>query len=439
MVMIENYAYPNGLKLLSSWQSGDPKSRETMKEIFDAAIQGEFDQNFSVLAPNDEIHSTASVHMLALSVLHDLYGVQSKEYYCTDPYRYVRANLTVGRLLGVKKLYMTWALYAFTCEAVGQKMMYPDKFPPGSDPDEPLINKENCFLLNTPDFDSGIPKIVDDILRVTEELTGMDPLLQISAPYSLAADIYGQEPLLADVVNDPEHVNKLLDHLADRVLIPWIEHHLTVFPNGWVELSDASGSPFFIGPENCKTMSIRSIQRMDNGDLWNDKVFDCNYRGDHVANVPKKTRGSRRKSSGSGNISKVDLEELTEIKFSVCRKFMMRLEADKVDVSFYKNQSLMRNIPLTTGIGSAEVDRNSIEDLELAKTLLSSAAASYVAAIREVCEGIELPKNNFVNEPWPSHLYFEDVNGETQFELVELILKEVYRQPKFKKKLSWHS
>ena len=430
--MIENYTYPNGLKLLSSWQSGDPKGRETMKEIFDAAIQGDFDENFSLLAPNDEIHSTASVHMLALSILHDLYGVQSKEYYCTDPYRYVRANLTVGRLLGVKKLYMTWALYAFTCEAVGQKMMYPD-------PDEPLINKENCFLLDTPDFTSGIPKIVDDILRVTEELTGMEPLLQISAPYSLAADIYGQEPLLADVVNDPEHVNKLLDHLADRILIPWIEHHLAVFPNGWVELSDASGSPFFIGPENCKTMSIRSIQRMDNGDLWNDRVFDCNYRGDHVANVAKKARGSRRKSSGSTSISKVDLEELTEIKFSVCRKFMMRLEADKVDVSFYKNQSLMRNIPLTTGIGSAEVDRNSIEDLELAKTLLSSAAAAYVAAIREVCEGIELPKNNFVNEPWPSHLYFEDVNGETQFELVELILKEVYRQPKFKKKLSWHS
>ena len=143
--------------------------------------------------------------------------------------------MTVGRLLGVKKLYMTWALYAFSCEAVGQKMMYPDKFPPGSDPDEPLINKENCFLLSTPDFDSGVPKIVDDILRVTEELTGMDPLLQISAPYSLAADIYGQEPLLADVVNDPEHVNKLLDHLADEILIPWIEHHLTVFPNGWVE------------------------------------------------------------------------------------------------------------------------------------------------------------------------------------------------------------
>ena len=62
MVMIENYTYPNGLKLLSSWQSGDPKGRETMKEIFDAAIQGEFDENFSILAPNDEIHSTCLLY-----------------------------------------------------------------------------------------------------------------------------------------------------------------------------------------------------------------------------------------------------------------------------------------------------------------------------------------------------------------------------------------
>ena len=59
-------------------------------------------------------------------------------------------------------------------------------------------------------------------MRVTEELTGMEPLLQISAPYSLAADIYGQEPLLADVVNDPDHVNALLDHLADKVIAPWV-------------------------------------------------------------------------------------------------------------------------------------------------------------------------------------------------------------------------
>ena len=98
---------------------------------------------------------------------------------------------------------MTWALYAWTCEPLGQKMMYPDKFPPGADPDAILITKENWRDLETPDFSTGVPAAIDGILRVTQELTGVAPLLQISAPYSLAADIYGQEPLLGDVVNDP--------------------------------------------------------------------------------------------------------------------------------------------------------------------------------------------------------------------------------------------
>ncbi|MDG2405454.1 MAG: hypothetical protein P8M25_11010 [Paracoccaceae bacterium] len=40
---------------------------------------------------------------------------------------------------------------------------------------------------------------------------------------------------------------------------------------------------------------------------------------------------------------------------------MMRLEADKVDVTFYQDQSIQRNIPLTIGIGSCEIDRNSID------------------------------------------------------------------------------
>ena len=431
MIRIEDYAYPTGLHLLSRWQSGNLDAKRDMINIFDAAIAGDFDDNFSVLAPANEIHATASVHMLALAVLHDLYGIEAAEYYKTDPYRYVRSNLAVSRLLGMKKLYLTWALYAFSCEILGQTMMYPDKFPPGSDPDVPLINKDDWFDLKTPDFSTGIPKIIDDILRVTEEVTGMDPLLQISAPYSLAADIYGQEPLLSDVVNNTERVNGLLDHLASTVLGPWIDHHMTTFPNGWVELSDASGSPFFIGPENCKSMSIRAIQQMKVGRAWGSRVFDCNYRGDYVSQVKKKVRGSRRKAPGGPRPSGVDLLELTNLKVSVCHGFMMRLEADKVDVTFYQDQSIQRNIPLTTGIGSCEIDRNSIDDLDQAKIDLAEAAKSYVRCIKTVCESISLPNNNFVNEPWPSHVYFEDINGETQFELVELILNEIYKDPSF--------
>ena len=136
------------------------------------------------------------------------------------------------------------------------------------------------------------------------------------------------------------------------------------------------------------------------------------------------------------NATKVDLIELTDLKYSVCQKFMMRLEADKIDVSFYRDQSLQRNIPLTTGIGSGEIDRNSIDDFEVAKNELRSAAKEYVSAIKDVCEKIDLPPNNFVNQPWPSHLYFEDVNGETDFELIEIILEQVYSCPKIERTCS---
>ncbi len=86
---------------------------------------------------------------------------------------------------------------------------------------------------------------------------------------------------------------------------------------------------------------------------------------------------------------------------------------------------MQRNLPLTAGIGSPQIDRNSIGDLETAKLEITEYARYCVESIKRVCETIELPEDNFVMDPWPSHVYFEDINSESQFELVELILNEV--------------
>ncbi|MCZ6797276.1 MAG: hypothetical protein O7D36_04935 [Gammaproteobacteria bacterium] len=418
---------------MSRWQSGDAEAEQDMRAIFDAAIAGDFDANFAVPAPTNAVHVSASVHMLALSILHELYGIESAEYYKTNPERYVRANLIASRLLGIDKLYMTWALYAFSCEAIGQVMMYPDKFPPGSDPDKVLITRDTWQSLTTPDFNTGIPKIINDVLRVTERLTGMEPLLQISAPYSLAADIYGQEPLLENVVHEPDFVNDLLDHLADQVLGPWVDHFISEFPNGWIELSDASGSPFFIGPDNCKNMAIRSIKHMIDGQPWADRVFDANYRGDYVTQARKKNRGAtRRRSSGAATTGGIDLSHLTDLKHSVCRDFIIRLEADKVPLSFYQEQAIKRGVPLTTGIGASQIDRNSIPDLDIAKQEIHETADQFVSAIKQVCETIDLPEDNNILKPWPSHVYFEDISKQSQFDRIEIIIQTVRDNGQFK-------
>ena len=53
MIKIEDYAFPAGLHLLTRWQTGEDVAKQEMKDVFDAAIAGEFDENFAVLAsPN---------------------------------------------------------------------------------------------------------------------------------------------------------------------------------------------------------------------------------------------------------------------------------------------------------------------------------------------------------------------------------------------------
>ncbi len=187
------------------------------------------------------------------------------------------------------KLYVSWAVYALTAEALGQETMYPDRFPPGADPDKPMINRDNWQDVTAPDFESGVAKVIHDTVACCERLTGLDPILQISAPYNLAADIFGQDPLLGSLVQDPEFANRLLDHLMDRVHKLWIDYFFAKHPNGWVELSYASGSPFFIGPENCRNFSIRAIRRLKAANSWGHRVYDANHRGDYVTQAEEKS------------------------------------------------------------------------------------------------------------------------------------------------------
>lgn len=277
--MIDELTFPTGVALLSNWQQNKPGARQRLREVHDAAIAGAFDSNFGIKPPVDAVHVGGSVNLMTLNIMNDLYGMESEEFYKDDPERYVRTTLLSRRLFGMNKLYVSWPVYAFTAEALGQKTMYPDKFPPGSDPDEMLIDRDNWKDISAPDFNGDIPKIVEENIICYQRLTGLDPILHLSAPYSLAADIYGQEPLLEALVHDPEFADNLLDHLACNVLRPWIDHFFNRFPSGWCELSDASGSPFFIGAQNCKSKAIRSIQKLTEDTPWAHRVYDANYRG----------------------------------------------------------------------------------------------------------------------------------------------------------------
>jgi hypothetical protein len=425
----EELNFPAGIHLLARWQANDPQAIERLKDIFDATIKGQYDEVFKTPAPQDSVHVSGPVDLMTLTIMHRLYGLTSAEFYKQGAERFVRTSLMTQKLLGMPKLYISWPVYGFTAEALGQEMIYSDQYSPGTDPDKPLANADNWHDIATPAMDAGIPKLLDEVLACYQRLTGLNPVLHLTAAYSLAADIYGQEQIITALTHEPEFVNRFLDHLADTILKPWMDHFFRQYPNGWVELSDASGSPFFIGPQNCKNVAIRSTQRLITANPWGKRVYDANYRGDYVTRANKRgSTSSRRRSPAKSDSEQLGLEELFEIKNSVCPEYVIRLAEDRTPVSFYVEQAIRCKIPLFMGIGATLIDRNSIADLEIAKQDIETMTCEYVEAIKAVARSIAGNGYESRELPWPGTVYFEDISAESNFELIEIIVDTTLKQ-----------
>ena len=81
-------------------------------------------------------------------------------------------------------------------------------------------------------FDDGfkIPA-PQDAIHVSGSID-LKPVLHLSAPYSLAAAMFGKEQLITALTHEPDFVNRFLDHLADTVHKPWIDHFFSNHTDG---------------------------------------------------------------------------------------------------------------------------------------------------------------------------------------------------------------
>jgi len=421
--MINEFEFPNGIQLLQRWQDNEPTACNRMTEIFDNTIEGHYDDVFYGPAPIDRVHISGPVDLLSLTIMFRLYGINAEQFYKGDAERFVRASLMTQRLMGMPKHYISWPVYGFTAEALGQTMIYSDQYSPGADPDKPLFTHDNWQDVQTPDLSTGIPKLLDEVVDCYHRLTGQQPVLHLCAPYSTAADIFGQEALISALTHDPGFVNRFLDLLADKLLEPWMNHFFDRYPCGWVELSDASGSPFFIGPQNCKNIAIRASKRLKDRNVWGKRVYDANYRGDYVTRAIKTTGGgSRRRKKPGSKMTEMSLEDLFQVKYSVCPDYVIRLAEDRIPLDFYEQQAIKHNIPLFLGIGATQIDRNSIADSNTARIDTEKYTQEYVETIKRVANQVVSNGYGSSDPPWPGTIYFEDISAESSFELIKTIL-----------------
>ena len=441
--LTDDQIFAEGSNLLANWQAGDNDAQKKLRDLFDTVIEGQFDFVFRELAPTDSVCVTTSLHLMTLTILNQLYGLNSSEFYKSDPQRYVRTTLMTQRLLGIRKLTLGWPVYAFGAEALGQITMYPEQHAPGADPGLPLVDRNNWFELGSIDFEEEIPQVVESMMDCFVELTKMAPVAHLPAPYSLAADIFGQENLITALNHDPDFVVEFLDHLTDKIFVPWCERLVKRYPNIWLELSDASGSPLFISPNLFKKIAARPVQRLINDFPWGNRIFVANYRGDMSSK--SSVEDSRRREAGrrrsrerqvetKSKISSDKIDEksvanepnnMIDFKLSLCPEFIIKLDADKSPVPIYIEQSILREKPLYLGVGATRIDRNSIADSVAANQELKQQAAVNAQAIKTVSKSLALKGNPRSNLSWPGDVYIEDINAESNLSLVKTIVNEV--------------
>jgi hypothetical protein len=417
-VLSADHQFSAGSSLLTRWQAGDDAAQNELRVLFDAVIEGQYDAVFQEPAPTDSVCVTTSLHMTTLTLLNQLYGLTSADFYKGDPQRYVRTTLMTQRLLGIRRLTLHWPVYALGAECLGQVTMYPEEHAPSTNSGEPLIDKTNWRELGPPNLDSDVFRVMEDMLACFSDLTNLEPVAHLPAPYSLAGDIFGLKAMILSLVKEPDFVDELLAHLTDQVFVPWCEHLSRVLPKVWIELSDASGSPILIGPRRFMKTAARPVHRLINNYPWGDRIFVSNYRGD----TPLKTSGG---GQGLHNNRADGLTELIDFKLSLCPEFIIKLDADHAPVSFYVDHAIQRDKPLYLGIGATRINRNSIVDHDAAKRELGDLAANYSQAIKTVSEALADKGYSRSDLVWPGDVYIEDINAESDFDLVKTIVESI--------------
>lgn len=426
-------SFPAGIDLVEGALAGEARDRDTLKSLMESAMAGAFDGLYANALDPDRIEVTASLHLLTLELLADNFSIHSEAFYKGDPLRYVRTNLFIQWILGIRKLTLGWPVYAFGAEGLGQKMMYPERHAPGSDPVDTLIDRDTWPTLATPNFGSGIYVTIKEMLGHFADLTGLPPVAHLPAPYSLSAEIYGQERLILDVSTHPDVVRDLVDHLTDHVFVPWIDDLAETFDAVWIELSDASGSPMFIGPGLLRDVAARPVRRLISDYPWGNRVFVANYRGDHLVATAGRRGGARHRgrkqrreaSARRGGTGFDSLPAMIDFKLSICPQFAIRLEADEAPLKVYTEKAIENGTPLYLGVGAAGLDRNRVPDIGAAAVKLREKAETYIVAVKRVSEALTDRGRPRRDLDWPGDIYFEDINAQTAMPLVRTVIETV--------------
>jgi uroporphyrinogen-III decarboxylase len=290
----------------------------------------------------DRVPVVTQMHEFAMKEL----GVAATEFY-TTPEILASGTLEIQEKYGIDVPVLDYDVYNIEAEALGQVVKYSDRDMPDVDRTKPLIrDRDDLHKIKTPDFDAdGRFASVIETIRIFRNLIGGAQItLRFCAPFSLAANIRGLEPLIMDMYDNPDFVKSLLDRIVEEVLAPWVMKLKKEFP-GVKNISgdDAAGSLPIVSPDIIRNWIVPSVLRLR--ELCGPEVYVPNWVGEKYLKAP---------------------QEMLDLKHQVCPGFVEGQDPDVEELgpALYKEYATQKGVPLILGIGAAFMALKTPEEIK---------------------------------------------------------------------------
>lgn len=184
-----------------------------------------------------------------LAQMHDhamfLAGLPASRFY-TDPVALIEVELLATEYYDFDVPFLFWDVYNIEAEAIGQKLKFHPRSMPDIDQTTPLVKNESDLdkvkLLN-PGQAGRMPQVLESY-ALHLKYSGLPPVLQLCAPFSLACSIRSYTGLISDIKSRPDFAHELLRRICDDVLLPWLKVQYDAVPSTTsVQGADAWASP----------------------------------------------------------------------------------------------------------------------------------------------------------------------------------------------------
>ncbi len=170
-------------------------------------------------------------------------------------------------------------------------------------------------------------------MEMTADKTGVIPPIQFCAPFSLAANLRGIEPLIFDILMDPDFAAELFTRLVDEVIAPWIRHLMELFPEATaIAGADATASVPILSPTMIEQWVMPYLERLR--DTTHSDLNIPNWVGEAGLRKPL---------------------ELMDLKLSATMHFIEGQDPDveKLGPEYYVEYAARHDVPLILGVGAA--------------------------------------------------------------------------------------